>query len=85
LEENIRKVKVSTPDYKGEDPDKAVADFKERRAQYMSYYETLDSSDGSYIKIVNCRTFVVNAIRGYLPLKVSYSYCDFYCVGKYWM
>mmetsp|Transcript_7516 Transcript_7516/g.11276 ORF Transcript_7516/g.11276 Transcript_7516/m.11276 type:complete len:525 (-) Transcript_7516:310-1884(-) len=70
LEENIRKVKVSTPDYKGEDPDKAVADFKERRAQYMSYYETLDSSDGSYIKIVNCRTFVVNAIRGYLPLKI---------------
>jgi len=70
LEENIRTVKLSTPDYQGMDPNEAVEDFRERRRNYESVYETLDASDGSYIKIYNCKKFVINNIRGYLPLKV---------------
>jgi hypothetical protein len=70
LEENIRKVKLGTPDYKDMDPEVAVLDFKERRANYMTVYEQVDDRDGPYVKIINSKQFVVNNIRGYLPLKV---------------
>lgn len=70
LEENIRKVKLSTPDYRGMDPDEAIRDFRERREQYMSVYVPIDESDGSYVKIINSRKFIANNIRGYLKLKV---------------
>jgi 6-phosphofructo-2-kinase/fructose-2,6-biphosphatase 4 len=70
LEENIRKVKLGTPDYRDMDPDQAMEDFRERRRNYESVYKTLDASDGSYIKIYNCKKFKINNIRGYLPLKV---------------
>jgi len=71
LEENIRTVKLSTPDYRDMDPEDAVRDFKSRRDQYMSVYETVDEADGPHVKIINSREFIVNNIRGYLPLKVS--------------
>lgn len=72
LEENIRTVKLSTPDYRDADPEEAVKDFHERRRQYESVYEPLSEGDSnlSYIKVLNCKKFVVNNIRGYLPLKV---------------
>jgi len=70
LEENIRKVKLSTPDYKDMDPKAAAEDFKARRRNYESVYETLDASDGSFIKMFNCKKFVINNVRGYLPLKI---------------
>lgn len=104
LEQNIRSVKLSTPDYQGKswsvllflvyviptipcllyhvipsfhiypidvDPEEAYRDFVERRMQYASVYQTLKDSDGcSYLKIFDCKKFVVHNIRGYLPLKV---------------
>ena len=71
LEENIRKVKLSTPDYKDMDPEKAVKDFKARRDNYKTVYEPVSAKDGPFVKIINSKQFIVNAIRGYLPLKVS--------------
>ena len=73
LEENIRKVKLSTPDYRDMDPEQAVRDFKERRANYMQIYEPIDDRDGPYVKIINSKQFIVNNIRGYLPLKVRWN------------
>jgi predicted kinase len=70
LEENIKKVKLSTPDYRDMDPEEAILDFHERRKNYMSVYEPVDESDGPHLKIINSRQFVVTNIRGYLPLKV---------------
>ena len=70
LEENIRKVKLSTPDYRDMDPEEAMKDFKRRRENYMSVYEPVDEEDGPHVKIVNSKTFIVNNIRGYLGLKV---------------
>ena len=70
LEENIRTVKLSTPDYRDMDPEQAVKDFKERRANYMQVYEPISEKDGPFVKIINSKQFVVNNIRGYLPLKV---------------
>lgn len=58
LEENIRKVKLSTPDYRDMDPEQAVADFRQRREMYMTVYEPVDMSDGPHIKIVNSRQFI---------------------------
>jgi hypothetical protein len=36
----------------------------------MSVYESINEWDGPCIKIINPRQFIVNNIRGYLPLKV---------------
>jgi broad specificity phosphatase PhoE len=52
------------------DPDQAMQDFLERRKNYMSVYEPVDDSDGPHLKIINSKQFIVNSIRGYLPLKV---------------
>lgn len=70
MEENIRKVKLSTPDYRDMDPTAAMDDFKRRRGFYIDHYEPVDESDGPHIKIINSRQFIVTNIRGYLPLKV---------------
>lgn len=58
LEENIRKVKLSTPDYRDMSPNDAVADFKRRRENYMQVYETLDEQEGPHVKIVNSKRFI---------------------------
>uniref|UniRef100_A0A7S3DVU0 6-phosphofructo-2-kinase domain-containing protein n=1 Tax=Entomoneis paludosa TaxID=265537 RepID=A0A7S3DVU0_9STRA len=70
LEENIRTVKLSTPDYREMDPETAVKDFKRRRENYQKVYEPVEASEGPSIKIINSKQFVVTNIRGYLPLKV---------------
>jgi len=77
LEANIRKVKLATPDYRDADPEEAVKDFHVRRNNYASVYEPLsDEKDYNlpFIKIFNCKKFVVNNIRGYLKLKVRIIY-----------
>lgn len=58
MEENIRKVKLSTPDYRDMDPERAITDFKQRREMYMKVYEPVDTADGPHIKIVNSREFI---------------------------
>ena len=70
LKENIQKVKLSTPDYKDMDEDDAMADFMERRENYMKVYEPVTEADGPFCKIINSKQFIVNNIRGYLSLKV---------------
>lgn len=70
LQQNIRKVKLSTPDYRDMDQDPAIADFLRRRENYNKVYQPVDGENGPYIKIINCRQFIVSNIRGYLPLKV---------------
>ena len=91
LEENIRKVKLSTPDYRDMDPEEAVIDFKKRRQNYAKVYEPVDETDGPHVKIINSKQFVVTNIRGYLPLKVRaswrsniLSYEDFFLIKVAW-
>ena len=57
------------------DPEQAVQDFHARRANYKKVYEPVSERDGSFVKIINSKQFIVNAIRGYLPLKVSTLLC----------
>ncbi|KAI8322176.1 putative 6-phosphofructo-2-kinase [Martensiomyces pterosporus] len=73
VEENIRKVKITSPDYVTMDPDQAVRDFKGRIARMEPYYETIEDSDLSYIKLYNVgEHIVVNNIRGYLQSRVVF-------------
>jgi len=72
LEENIRKVKLSTPDYRDMDPEQAVRDFRERRNMYMKVYEPVVMEDGPHIKIVNSRQFIGELKKRAALLTVSF-------------
>eukprot|EP00587_Corethron_hystrix_P006196 CAMPEP_0113305732 /NCGR_PEP_ID=MMETSP0010_2-20120614/5249_1 /TAXON_ID=216773 ORGANISM="Corethron hystrix, Strain 308" /NCGR_SAMPLE_ID=MMETSP0010_2 /ASSEMBLY_ACC=CAM_ASM_000155 /LENGTH=523 /DNA_ID=CAMNT_0000160225 /DNA_START=151 /DNA_END=1722 /DNA_ORIENTATION=+ /assembly_acc=CAM_ASM_000155 len=73
LEENIRTVKLNTPDYRDMDPEVAVADFTARRDAYKEVYETVgDDEKSPFVKVYDMQKFIVNRIRGYLPLKVTH-------------
>ena len=75
--EEYRHCKLGTPDYVGIPVDEATRDFRARVAAYESTYETIDapSTNGveknrSWIKIVDCRRFVINNVRGFLPSRL---------------
>lgn len=56
IEGNIRSVKISSPDYRGWNPDKAVEDYYHRIKDHEKHYETIDDQDWPFIKIMNvCR------------------------------
>lgn len=70
LDENIRAVKSATPDYENVEAEEAIQDFKKRRKNYMDVYKTVEDHEGSCVKILNYKKFVMSNIRGYLPLKI---------------
>ena len=77
VQRNIRACKLGTPDYAEIEASVAVADFEKRIHVYESNYETMDaeSTQGcervrSWIKIIDCRQFVMNNIRGYIPSRL---------------
>jgi len=73
IDENIRAVKLNLPDYAGMDPEQAVEDFKRRIKQYEKVYESIDvvvERNLSWMKIVDCRRFTINNIRGFLPGRI---------------
>ncbi|KAJ1940652.1 hypothetical protein FBU59_003747, partial [Linderina macrospora] len=73
VEENIRKVKITSPDYVTMDADSAVRDFKERIKRMEPYYQTIEDGDLSYIKLYNVgEHIIVNNIRGYLQSRVVF-------------
>jgi 6-phosphofructo-2-kinase len=81
LEENIRKVKLSTPDYRDMDPQQAIEDFRQRRENYQRVYEPVDDElDGRvpHIKIINSRKFIGTTIGKICELPIfisSYQRC----------
>ncbi|GAA5932716.1 bifunctional nucleoside/nucleotide kinase/histidine phosphatase family protein [Sporobolomyces koalae] len=73
VEANIRSVKLSSPDYQGWDPDKAVKDYMTRITQHAKRYETMETSGGPFVKIYNIgERLVVNNIRGYLQSRIVF-------------
>jgi hypothetical protein len=71
--ENIRAVKLQSPDYVGLDPEEAAADFRERIRHYEALYEPVEERDLTYIRLVNVGSqVVVNLIQGYLQSRVVY-------------
>ncbi|KAI1493106.1 6-phosphofructo-2-kinase [Biscogniauxia mediterranea] len=74
---NIRDVKLTSPDYKGQDPEKAALDFRNRIKHYEKVYKSIDEdgdeSDYTYLKIMNVgKQVIINRIRDYLQSRVVY-------------
>jgi len=63
-------LKLKTPDYVGQDPEIAMDDFRQRRKNYEKNYETIEDHEGPYVKVHDCKKFVIHNVRGYLPMKV---------------
>ncbi|CEQ39764.1 SPOSA6832_01312, partial [Sporobolomyces salmonicolor] len=73
VEANIRSVKLSSPDYKGWNPEQAVKDYMMRIAEHAKRYETMETSGGPFVKIYNIgERLVVNNIRGYLQSRIVF-------------
>lgn len=73
---NIKEVKISSPDYVGLNPEAAAEDFKRRMAHYEKAYETIGDDDEkslSYVKLVNVGSLVIiNLIKGWLQSRIVY-------------
>ncbi|KAH9478739.1 Putative 6-phosphofructo-2-kinase [Psilocybe cubensis] len=73
IETNIRNVKISSPDYKGWDPDLAVQDYYTRIRGHEEYYETVEERTWPYIKIINVgEKIILNDIQGYLQSRIVF-------------
>ncbi|KAF7325740.1 6PF2K domain-containing protein [Mycena kentingensis (nom. inval.)] len=53
IERNIRSVKISSPDYRGWNPDKAVEDYYGRIRDHEKYYEPVEETTWPFIRIIN--------------------------------
>ncbi|KAF8556024.1 bifunctional 6-phosphofructo-2-kinase/fructose-2,6-bisphosphate 2-phosphatase [Imleria badia] len=73
IETNIRNVKISSPDYRGWDPDKAVGDYYGRIRDREQSYETITETNWPFIRIFNVgEKIMVNNIRGYLQSRIVF-------------
>lgn len=77
IEENIRQVKVLSPDYvMTANKEEAIEDFRRRIKNYEKQYEGLDElldKDLSFIRIFNQgQKFLVNNIQGHIQSRVVY-------------
>ncbi|KAG2008719.1 cytoplasmic protein [Coprinopsis cinerea AmutBmut pab1-1] len=73
IENNIRSVKISSPDYRNWDPDLAVQDYYNRIKNHEQYYQTIDDTKWPYIKILNVGEKIdLNKIQGYLQSRIVF-------------
>lgn len=76
IAENIKQVKLCSPDYKEQDPEEAVKDFLMRIKNYEIRYETLDhvkDKDLSWVKIYNVgQRYEANKIEDHLEARLVY-------------
>lgn len=74
IEENVRSVKISSPDYAGWDPSEAVKDYLTRINARIPHFETMEEDDLRYIKMLNAgqRVSVNNVGFGYLAQRIVF-------------
>ncbi|QSL65482.1 hypothetical protein MERGE_002794 [Pneumocystis wakefieldiae] len=74
IEENVRNLKISSPDYAGWKPEDAVKDYFKRINSRIPFYETMEEHDLSYIKIINInqKLIINNANIGYLHSRIIF-------------
>ncbi len=74
---NIRDVKMTSPDYRGQEPEAAAEDFRDRIRNYEKVYKSIDD-DGdeeslTYLKIMDVGSqVIINRIQDYLQSRVVY-------------
>lgn len=74
---NIRDVKTGSPDYRGQDPETAALDFRNRIRNYEKVYCTIDANGEeahlTYLKIMNVgKQVIISRIRDYLQSRIVY-------------
>ncbi|KIY47392.1 bifunctional 6-phosphofructo-2-kinase/fructose-2,6-bisphosphate 2-phosphatase [Fistulina hepatica ATCC 64428] len=73
IEANIRSVKISSPDYRGWDSDKAVQDYYLRIRDHEKHYQPIEETTWPFIRIINTgEKIMVNNIRGYLQSRIVF-------------
>lgn len=71
--DNIKQVKLSSPDYANMDPEEAAKDFIARIDHYKAQYQTLEEPEYTYMKMINVGSqVIINMIRGYLESRIVY-------------
>ncbi|POS78975.1 hypothetical protein DHEL01_v202633 [Diaporthe helianthi] len=74
---NIRDVKTTSPDYKGQDPEQAAMDFRSRIRNYEKVYKSINEDEDedhlTYLKILDVgKQVIINRIQDYLQSRVVY-------------
>jgi 6-phosphofructo-2-kinase/fructose-2,6-biphosphatase 2 len=74
---NIRDVKTTSPDYRGQDPEQAAQDFRDRIRKYEEVYKSLDEDNDenhlTYLKLMNVgKQVIINRIQDYLQSRIVY-------------
>lgn len=74
IEENVRSVKISSPDYQGWSEDDAVKHYLNRIAAKIPHFETMEEPDLDWIKMINAgeRLIVNNKSFGYLSHRIVF-------------
>ncbi|KAJ7064999.1 6-phosphofructo-2-kinase-domain-containing protein [Mycena amicta] len=73
IDRNIRSVKISSPDYRGWNPDKAIEDYYSRIRDHEKYYEPVEETTWPFIRIINVgEKIMVNNIQGYLQSRIVF-------------
>ncbi|XP_076840796.1 6-phosphofructo-2-kinase/fructose-2,6-bisphosphatase 2a isoform X2 [Brachyhypopomus gauderio] len=77
IAENIKDVKVSSPDYPERDRESVMEDFLKRIECYKVTYQPLDPDkhdrDRSFIQVINVgQRFLVNRVQDYIQSKIVY-------------
>ncbi|PVU95864.1 hypothetical protein BB561_001527 [Smittium simulii] len=73
IEENIRNVKINSPDYIKMSTEEAINDFKKKIENMEPFYETIEEKNISYIKLINLHTRIItNQLKGYLPTRIAF-------------
>lgn len=74
IEENVRSVKISSPDYLGVNPEAAIKDYLERINARIPHFETMEEKELHYIKMINAgeRVIANNCAFGYLSQRIVF-------------
>jgi 6-phosphofructo-2-kinase/fructose-2,6-biphosphatase 4 len=74
IQENVRRVKIGSPDYKGWKDEDAVQDYLARINARIPHFETMEEPDLHWIKMINAgeRVVVNNCAFGYLSQRIVF-------------
>jgi 6-phosphofructo-2-kinase/fructose-2,6-biphosphatase 4 len=74
IQENVRRVKIGSPDYIGWKDEDAIQDYLARINARIPHFETMEESDLHWIKMINAgeRVVVNNCAFGYLSQRIVF-------------
>ncbi|KAG8630865.1 hypothetical protein KVT40_000005 [Elsinoe batatas] len=74
IEENVRSVKISSPDYQNRTDEDAVKDYLQRINARIPHFETMEEKDLHFVKMINAgeRVIVNNCAFNYLSQRIVF-------------